>query len=135
MSAKLKACPFCGAHLKKCVFDKKMFYEHPDVNGCALSQMLFTEKQWNTRPVEEALEARIAELEAETVQLKVAQRWVDVKKQMPKVPIVLVARKDGSVGLDSTYSDGGRDYWYNSGIDNVTHWMPLPEPPEEDEPI
>jgi hypothetical protein len=62
MSAKLKACPFCGAHLKKCVFDKKMFYEHPDVNGCALSQMLFTEKQWNTRPVEEALEAENARL-------------------------------------------------------------------------
>lgn len=81
-------------------------------------------------------EARIAELEtenaalkAEISKLKAPQGWIDVKKQMPDVPIALVAWKDGSIKLDSTFTDGGRDYWYHSGLDNVAYWMPIPEPP------
>jgi hypothetical protein len=81
--------------------------------------------------------ARIAELEtenaalkAEISKLKAPQGWIDVKKQMPDVPIALVAWKDGSIKLDSTFTDGGRDYWYHSGLDNVAYWMPIPEPPE-----
>ena len=83
-----------------------------------------------------ALNARIAELEtenaalkAEISKLKAPQGWIDVKKQMPDVPIALVAWKDGSIKLDSTFTDGGRDYWYHSGLDNVAYWMPLPESP------
>ena len=81
--------------------------------------------------------ARIAELEtenaalkAEISKLKAPQGWIDVKKQMPDVPIALVAWKDGSIKLDSTFTDGGRDYWYHSGLDNVAYWMPIPELPE-----
>ena len=63
MNDNLKRCPFCGAKLKRGVFDKEMFYEHPVVNGCYLSRMLFPESMWNIRPIEDALNDRIRELE------------------------------------------------------------------------
>jgi len=65
MNDNLKRCPFCGAKLKRGVFDKEMFYEHLVVNGCILRQMMFTEKQWNKRPLEDELESDIEILESE----------------------------------------------------------------------
>ena len=63
MNDELKACPFCGAKLTKSVVDRETFYQHPMVNGCHLRAMLFTKYKWNTRPIEDALRLRIAELE------------------------------------------------------------------------
>ena len=71
------------------------------------------------------LNARIAELEA-------AQRWIPVSERLPVGGKVLVLWKDRTIHLDWTFIDGGRYYWWNSG-DNVTHWMPLPQPPEVQE--
>ena len=65
MNDELKACPFCGAKLTKSVVDRETLYEHPMENGCRLGVILFTEEEWNTRPIEDALEARIDELEAQ----------------------------------------------------------------------
>ena len=71
MNDELKACPFCGAKLTKSVVDRETFYQHPMVNGCHLRAMLFTKYKWNTRPIEDALRARIAELEEECASLGV----------------------------------------------------------------
>jgi len=40
-----------------------------------------------------------------------------------------VLLKNGEVTKDFTFIDGGRYYWWNHGA-NITHYMPLPTPPE-----
>ena len=74
------------------------------------------------------LRKRIEELEAELAKY----RWIPVSERLPEGDAVLVYRERGksNIDIDWTFIEGGREYWYNSGLDNVTHWMPLPEPPQ-----
>lgn len=52
------------------------------------------------------------------------QEWVSVKDRLPDVGnIVLIYSETDGVCLDS-YSDDTFDYF------DVTHWMPLPQPPK-----
>lgn len=57
--------------------------------------------------------------------------WISVKDELPKKKgDYLIYNTDGLVWI-YWYNDG----WYDSDCcisDNVTHWMPLPEPPEEE---
>ncbi len=63
--------------------------------------------------------------------------WIDVKHAMPeKATGVLISRK-GVVFYafwDDVISDSGD--WYDMQncivLEDVTHWMPLPQPPEKD---
>jgi len=67
--------------------------------------------------------------------------WISVKKQLPREgECVLTWEKDGysgcayinfipfrgAVGVAGTNKIGR----FNSGHDYITHWMPLPDPPE-----
>lgn len=72
------------------------------------------------------------EITALRAELEEKQRWIPVSERLPVGGKVLVLWKDRTIHLDWTFIDGGRYYWWNSG-DNVTHWMPLPQPPEERE--
>ena len=62
-------------------------------------------------------------------------KWIPVSERLPENPMerVLVKLKDdryvtGSPAMDTDrFRDGTWARWFNS----VTHWMPLPEPPEE----
>lgn len=71
MPNELKPCPFCG----------NMPYQHPetkriwcDTYGCVGTDILATNTdKWNSRPTEDALQARIAELEKEVEMLKRAK--------------------------------------------------------------
>lgn len=61
--------------------------------------------------------------------------WISVKERLPdRFEYVLVyckgLRRDIFVSYGYRYDDTG---WYVDGIYTtvVTHWMPLPEPPEE----
>ena len=58
--SELKPCPFCGAMPTKL----NSGYTCSTL-GCALQENTVSAKDWNTRPIEDALNARIAELEAE----------------------------------------------------------------------
>ena len=58
MSEELRPCPFCGA-----MPDKLRTGYMCSTLGCALQENTVSEKEWNTRPIEDALNARIAELE------------------------------------------------------------------------
>lgn len=69
----LSPCPFCGEQLdpqeNQAVWDSEQFYEHPKVNGCQLTGLMFPEQFWNTRPIEDELRA---ELEKRTAELHYA---------------------------------------------------------------
>ena len=66
------------------------------------------------------------------------QRWIPVSERLPeKGKTVLVYRKSEYVGVEESCMDrleeiGKCTLWIGtSGWFEVTHWMPLPKPPEE----
>ena len=121
--SELKSCPFCG---RKVELDHEygQYVIHQPASGDNRHGRLFMRaNEWNVRPIEDALQARIAELEAQ-------QRWIPVSERLPEGRTVLVLKKDGSISIDTTYIDGGNYFWWKSGQSKVTHWMPLPNPPE-----
>ena len=76
------------------------------------------------------LTARIAELEA-------AQRWIPVSERLPEDRVTILAAFNNREILTAKYYKyyegfgSVENYWriegWHSG--NVTHWMPLPQPP------
>ena len=75
-----------------------------------------------------SLESRIAELEAE-------RRWIPVSERLPEVNedvfTVVYDTNDGSTSV-SALKHHGDGVWFiwDKGYYVVTHWMPLPKPPE-----
>ena len=65
MNEELRPCPFCGAMPDN---ERGVVRYDPGVichtKGCLLECRWFPIDDWNTRPIEDALRARIAELEA-----------------------------------------------------------------------
>jgi hypothetical protein len=80
--SELKPCPFCGSpaysYHDNCIDFAGV---KCDLGGCVCADILITENNWNTRPVEDALTARIAELEAEIERLTVHS---DIERQDDK---------------------------------------------------
>ena len=110
--SELKKCPFCGGE----AFYIKIMgnYEKPHEIYCSKCDGAITEgrseKQvvtnWNTRPIEDALQSRIAELEkdlsnkeieytdlwddalalqARIAELEAERRWIPVSERLPEV--------------------------------------------------
>ena len=79
------------------------------------------------------LRKRIEELESENARLKDAQRWIPVSERLPERDgFYLVLENVNQVAgyyhwckVFGWNTDGGR-----TNIQSVTHWMPLPKPPE-----
>ena len=166
-----KRCPLCGC---------KTRVKHSSITGenyigcsnanCQMPPMIL-ESDWNTRPIEDALNARIAELEAENAELeaemerlknsiysldidwemlctnkdakisrlKGEREWIPVSKRLPEngeralvalmydeVNIGVYNAKISQWEIDGLFFSGGKLDW-------VSHWKPLPEPPEEEE--
>ena len=122
--SELKPCPFCGGEPTSSneFDDEVLFYGCTKDIDCPMYDAPFVNlENWNTRPIEDALNARIAELEA-------AQRWIPVSEP-PKV--------SGKYLLLNIYDDvypcdfiAGTEIWVLPDYDTITHWMPLPTPPE-----
>jgi len=114
---KVKTCPWCGHEAKAKVVDGETLYNCLNID-CPTGHWTPL-KAWNTRPIEDELRARIAELEAE-------RRWIPVGERLPE-------EKQSVLALDRT---GTAYHWeYSKCLSNIfvgyyTHWMPLPEPPE-----
>ena len=73
--SEIKPCPFCGG--TKICTEKGINLNYCD-NCSAESNM----ERWNTRPIEDALQARIAELESELNLLKQERDfWQAVEKE------------------------------------------------------
>ena len=126
--SELKPCPFCGKENTVAGSTERMilgwWYACEDCFENRKGGVY--EDRWNTRPIEDALNARIAELEAE-------RRWIPVSERLPERDgFYLVLENVNQVAgyyhwckVFGWNTDGGR-----TNIQSVTHWMPLPEPPE-----
>ena len=143
-STNLKPCPFCGNEEyppeQASRFESNMFLTKVECGNCGATMeswndtaILDTAPNWNTRPIEDALTARIAELEAENEKLKAERRWIPVEERLPKDNeyVLVYCSANGFYNIDCLY-DGSwleaADYYEEDVI--VTHWMPLPELPE-----
>lgn len=69
------------------------------------------------------------------------QKWISVKDRLPEygVPVLVADTRDGFVSMFSlekrpnnkSYWFNGEDWWLDQ--EEITHWMPLPQPPKEEE--
>lgn len=60
--------------------------------------------------------------------------WVSAREELPmpnQYVLVATKTKKGDVNIVRGYSDGER--WCCGMNSNVTHWMPMPAPPEEED--
>ena len=166
----LKPCPFCG----------DMPYHNPDggFTYCETDPCLFSKsntfyKDWQKRPIEDALNNLIAELEQENATLR-GRIWeheakggfednatlkesqvemsdengqpeesqsylINIFDEMPKnkqrVLVYLSSDKycDAMYFIDDVLEFAGFIFDIDNQPDGyVTHWMPLPEPPESE---
>lgn len=64
--------------------------------------------------------------------LEAQQRWIPVTERLPEDDDDVLIMSSGSISMG--YFNIFRGYWvaYEGDDDNITHWMPLPELPEED---
>ncbi len=135
--SELKLCSYCksvpqaNTWTLHGISETRYFCPNPD---CPHSVRTVTLEQWNTRPIEDNLIARIAELEEK-------QRWrVVADGELPEVyrdedgefiPF-LVCEGDGDRPFIAMY--GGTNWHAGIFVPDVTHWMPLPEYPNDTQP-
>jgi hypothetical protein len=140
MSEELRPCPFCGEQ----VFPPLASSLDDGYTRCGLCGAKMQHRRWQTRPIEDALQARIAELtecigsqmadvytlKARIAKLEAAQRWIPVSERLPE-DMRNVLGLSRNAQLVVSYIDEYK-MWYAPGADmlRVTHWMPLPQPPE-----
>lgn len=67
--SELKPCPFCGGEAELCYSEVDTF--------CRKCNVMQETELWNTRPIEDALRLRIAELEALVERLIEAGNWLN----------------------------------------------------------
>ena len=128
--SELKPCPFCGSEQPQdSKDDGNVPYEFGmsrSCNSCSAAVNL----GWNTRPIEDALNARIAELEAE-------RRWIPVSEGLPELDQDVFAVVDGELDRGHFYQQWDGEVFFSSNEKGAmmvaTHWMPLPTPPEVQE--
>jgi hypothetical protein len=77
------------------------------------------------------LYAEIEQLKEEVERLKQAQRWIPVLERVPALGVdVLVLQRSGECEVAWRRGHDGNWSAY-SALGEITHWMPLPEPPKE----
>jgi hypothetical protein len=61
-------------------------------------------------------------------------QWISVKDKFPNYKIEVLVLDTAHKIWHAEYDcdDGRIGWWYDHGfeLDDITHWMPLPEPPE-----
>jgi len=95
MSEELKPCPFCGEPVEFNKFAEKVVCE--DCGATIYSDY------WNTRPIEDALNARIAELEGKIDQLTAHDATERQDDKLPEREVCEACGGDGSILLRDNY--------------------------------
>ena len=143
----LKPCPFCGKDPNQTTAelgDRPCFYYECENPKCHAAEMGWhdTEQEaidaWNNRPIEDALQARIDELEKQV-------EWhlfdIDNVNTYPPcadmyLTLSIPERTEyREIDDEETYDVlwfelYSEEYWHKH---NVTHWAYLPAPPKEEE--
>ena len=136
MNDELKACPFCGKETAEVECDGAFWWV--ECQSCGASGHVYwfilnngnardiVIDNWNTRSIEDALNARIAELEA-------AQRWIPVSERLPEDGDFVLIWDEMNGAYIAEHSkqvpQWAADGYYRHGTSYkyITHWMPLPE--------
>jgi len=72
---------------------------------------------------------------APTIEAEPARKWISVEDRLPKKGEVVLAFGTRSASTGQFQGVGARPwfwYWNGNAIRRVAHWMPLPEPPQEE---
>ena len=144
--SELKPCPFCGTSVVGIEHDGLYRWVECGNMDCNAAGKVFAfltdvgnadhivANNWNTRPIEDALNARIAELEAEIDQLtahdaaeRQDDKWIPISENPTKSDWYLIMYQGYRVP-DADYYDV--EAGWLSDIPIPDYWMPLPEPPE-----
>ncbi len=125
----LKPCPFCpdGGDVQLVTFTGGA----DDVVHCHTCDTILKHKIWQTRPIEDELLDRIAELETESAELKPYRDGYDACENFPEegVNVIAVAARDNWFLLaqrrgDKWYDSLGQQAEIRGGIER---WWKLPE--------
>ena len=127
---KLRECPFCGARAELISNDETTYgFPTPkwavrcEIETCIAhdispnySQHEDAIKDWNTR----------------------ADKWISVEERLPETneDVLVVVDYGGKSGVITGYMRSQNLGWQGlvgQRLTDVTHWMPLPEPPKGDE--
>ena len=137
--SEIKPCPFCGSsNTTLDYYEISCPQELGTIvvcNDCGASAKSIVD--WNTRPIEDALNARIAELEAENDQLtahdateRQDDKWIPVSERLPEAnKCVLIYDAGGNMTVDILVKSGGVETYFWLPKYRILFWMPLPEPP------
>lgn len=138
----LKPCPFCGseAGIPTNLDGTPVDYEITDCSckndDCLIAGYWTPIKIWQTRPIEDELQKRIAELEEK-------QRWIPVSERLPEFGTsilfydsILERTNKGTctaLNRDKTnlqwLTDDGI-YYHGNRCEYITHWKEEPARPE-----
>ena len=58
------------------------------------------------------------------------QQWIPVTERLPEKNTSVIAATDTGIVFQCLYAYDSWDLWEDNEV-NITHWMPLPEPPKE----
>lgn len=58
-------------------------------------------------------------------------QWIPVFERLPENDTAVIVATDNGMVFQCLYAYDGWDLWDGYTV-NITHWMPLPEPPKED---
>ena len=83
---------------------------------------------------------RIADLEQQVASLKAEREWISVKDRLPKEGesnrVIVFADKRAPFLPEVLWGYYERGHWHTQWgrCDRITHWMPMPEPPAQQQP-
>lgn len=134
MSDEFKACGLCGKEAESAIFPDGVRRARCPSTDCLAHNYYVGIAKWNTRPLEDALQARIDELEEQL-------RWRPVSEgYLPDYSrkVEIHDRLDGTVMLGrhvgripQWVTDDGL-YFHGDNYERIDKWRPIPELPMED---